>query len=122
MDHGGDDALGVAGAAAPDVIVVFARCEERRHGVDVRGEGDGRLAPVGEDVEPLLGDGHLLDGAAVFGRERLQAFEREIRRRASSLSVMDSMSTSARVSSNTFITLLSRSDADGDEEGRTREA
>ncbi len=39
-DHGGDDALGVAGAAAVDVGSIFARGEEGRNGVHVSGEGD----------------------------------------------------------------------------------
>ena len=49
-DHGRDDALGIASAASPDVLVVFARREERRHGVHVRGERDRWLAPPGENV------------------------------------------------------------------------
>ena len=36
VDHGGDDALGIAGATPPNVIVVFARGEEGRYGIDVR--------------------------------------------------------------------------------------
>ncbi len=40
LDHGGDDALGIAGAAAPDGLAVFAEGEEGRHGIDVGGERD----------------------------------------------------------------------------------
>ena len=78
IDHGGDDALGVAGAAAPDVVVVFARGEERRHGIDVRREGDDGRAPMGEDVETPLGDGHFLDRAAVLVGEGLEVLKQEL--------------------------------------------
>src|SRR5262245_61432958 len=51
LDHGGDDALGVASAAAPDVSVVFTRGDEWRHRVHVGGEGnDQRVAEADEDV------------------------------------------------------------------------
>ena len=49
-DHRRDDALGVASAAAPDVLVIFARREERRHGVHVRGERDRWIAPRRRDT------------------------------------------------------------------------
>ena len=69
----GDDALGVAGAASPDVLVVLARGEERRHGIDVGGERDDqRLAPLGEDVEAPRLDFDALDAAAVARGERRQ--------------------------------------------------
>ena len=67
----GDDALGVAGAAAPDVFVVLARGEERRHGIHVGGERDHeRLAPLREDVEAARLDFDALDAAVVAGGER----------------------------------------------------
>ncbi len=55
-DLRGDDALGVAGAAAVEVLVVFAAAEEGRHGVHVGGENDiGRDAGKrGVDVEALV--------------------------------------------------------------------
>ena len=66
FDHAGDDALGVAGAASPDEVVVFAGGEERRHGIDVSGEGDDqRLAPLGEDVEAARFHFDALDVAVV---------------------------------------------------------
>jgi hypothetical protein len=62
-----------------------------------------------EYVEPPLFHGHLLDRAAVARRERLQPFEEDFATR-SSFPVMDSMSISARVSSNKLlIRLFSRS-------------
>ena len=78
----GDDALCVAGAAAVEELVVFARAEERRHGVhvgrkhDIRGDAGER----GVDVEALaaarprsagavrLFDWHALDGVALRGQ------------------------------------------------------
>ena len=42
-DHGGDDAFGVAGAAAPDEFVILAGREEGRHGIHVGGERDSEL-------------------------------------------------------------------------------
>ena len=78
----GDDALGVAGAASPDVLVVLARGEERRHGIDVSGERDSRLAPVREDVEALRGSTSMRSTAAVLRGEGAQILEEVIRRRA----------------------------------------
>ena len=70
FDHAGDDALGVAGAASPDEIVVLAGGEERRHGIDVGGERDDqRLAPLGEDVEAPRFDFDALDVAVVKSGE-----------------------------------------------------
>src|SRR5258708_38990532 len=43
-DHGGDDALGVAGAAAGNVGPIFARGEEGGNGVHVSREGDVGIA------------------------------------------------------------------------------
>ena len=69
-DHGRDDAFGVAGSAAPDARVVLARREERRYGIEMRGERDGGGAPVREHVEAAGRDGHLLHRAAGFRGER----------------------------------------------------
>jgi hypothetical protein len=49
-DHGSDDAFGVAGTAAVDVRVVFARGEEGWNGVHVGGEGDNRFAKRKKDI------------------------------------------------------------------------
>src|SRR5947207_2495737 len=50
--HAGDDALGVAGPAPPDVVIVFAGTYEGRHGVHVGGQGhDEGAAPLREHVE-----------------------------------------------------------------------
>ncbi len=71
LDHGGDDALGVAGAAPPDKFVVFAGGEEGRDGIDVGGEGDDEgIAPTGEDVEAAGLDFDALDVAVEVGGER----------------------------------------------------
>ena len=84
---GGDDAFGVAGAAAVEVEVVFSGTEKWRHGVHVGGEDDvGRDAgECGVDVEALvfgvtgtggggvgLLDGHALDGVLLRGEELVQ--------------------------------------------------
>ena len=73
LDHAGDDALGVAGAASPDEFVVLAGGEKRRHGIDVGGEGDHqRLAPLGENVEAPRFHFDALDAAVVEGGEGSQ--------------------------------------------------
>ena len=76
-DHGGNDAFGVGGAAAPDAIVVFARRKEGRHGVQMRGERDERGSPVREDVETMRLDGAAFDLAAGAGGEVRENLEDE---------------------------------------------
>ena len=83
LDHAGDDALGVAGAASPDELVVLARGEEGRDGIDVGGEGDDqRLAPLGEDVEAARLDFDALDVAVVVARRGARGSRRGSCRRA----------------------------------------
>ncbi len=43
-NHRRNDALGIAGAASPDELVILAHSEEWRHGIDVRGERNSRFA------------------------------------------------------------------------------
>ncbi len=69
----------------------------------MRGEGDERDAPVREDVEAIGFDGTAFDASRRCGQVRSESRPRRKEPTASSLFVMDSMSTSARVSSTTFI-------------------
>ena len=104
VDHAGDDALGIAGAAAPDEFVVFARAEEGRDGIHVGGERHhGLVAELREDVEAARFHFHALHASIDSGRRASPEVRRGNCQRASSLSVMDSISISARVSSKTFI-------------------
>lgn len=50
LHHGGEDPLGVAGAAAPETAALPARGKVGRHRVQVRGEEQLRLAPGGQEV------------------------------------------------------------------------
>src|ERR1039458_2536018 len=69
-EHGGDDALGVARAASPDVVAVFTGGDERRHGIHVSGERDGGpVAPAGEDIGAVRLDFGTLGMAAIAGGE-----------------------------------------------------
>src|ERR1700739_2711915 len=66
-DHGGDDAFGVAGAAAVDVRSVFARGEKGRNGVHVSGEGNVGIAEGKKEIV-AAGFGRLaIETSAVFG-------------------------------------------------------
>ena len=104
-DHGGDDALGVGRAAAPDAVGVLARGKEGRHGVHVRRERDHRLAPLGEDVEAIALDRAALDASRRCARPGARDGRSRYSPTGASWLVTDSMSTSARVSSNTFMRL-----------------
>jgi hypothetical protein len=73
MNHGGDDAFGVASRAPVDIGFVFARPEKRRHRIHVRRERDRRrLAPAGEHVVPPRLDLDALDLAAIPRRQGRQ--------------------------------------------------
>ena len=50
LQHRGDDALGVAGAAAVNVFGVLARRNMRRNRVDVRAEHHLRLSPERQNI------------------------------------------------------------------------
>ncbi len=65
-DHRRDNALGIASAASPDVLVVFARGEEWRHSVHVRGERDRWFPPPGENVVAPGLDGDQLGMPAIL--------------------------------------------------------
>src|SRR2546427_684922 len=52
-DHRSDDALGIAGTAAPDEIAVLVRTKERWHGIHVRGKRHSGLTPEREDIVPI---------------------------------------------------------------------
>ena len=67
--HAGDDAFGIAGAASPDVFIVFAGRDEGRDGVHVGGEGDDRVAEGGEYVAAAGLDFHGFEMAVVGGAE-----------------------------------------------------
>src|ERR1700730_3866018 len=70
QDHRGNDALGIAGAAAVDVWGVFARGEKRRDGVHVRGEGDIGFAERDEQVVAIGLGGLAIEAGVVFYGER----------------------------------------------------
>ncbi len=101
-DHGRDDALGVARTAPPDEFVVFARGEKRRHGVDVRGKCHHRRIPIRQHVVAVRLHFQPLDVAAGARRYRPRYSARNTPTR-SSFGVTESISISARVSSNAFI-------------------
>ena len=89
-----EDALRIARAAAEDASALEPARKKRRDAVEVRREDDLCVGRAGEDVEPagvdrLLGDGEA-DAAA--GNRRASG------RRRASRPVVESMSTSARVS------------------------
>ena len=68
--HGGDNALGVARAASPDVFAILAGGDERRHGIHVGRERDGGpVAPAGEDIGAVRLDFGTLGAAAIAGGE-----------------------------------------------------
>jgi hypothetical protein len=72
-EHGGDDPLGVARAAAVHVVVILGGAEPRRHGVDVRVENDaGRAAGTGQEVETRRRDVVALRGEAETGELALE--------------------------------------------------
>ena len=62
----------VAGAPAPDALVILSRGDERRHGVHVGGKHDIGLAPVDVNIVTLGNDRHQLDLAVVFLGQRTQ--------------------------------------------------
>ena len=67
----GDNALGVARAASPDVLLVLTRREKRRHRIDVGGQRDVQpLAPLREDVVAPRLDFDPLDAAVELRGER----------------------------------------------------
>ena len=77
-DHGRDDALGIAGAASPNVLVILARRKERRHGVHVRGERDRWLAPPGEYVIAPRLHWHQLNAPVELLRQLRQMREERV--------------------------------------------
>src|SRR5271156_3609606 len=60
--------------------LVFARCEERRHSVDVRGERDGGLAKNGQKIVAALRGRHALDFPVTLGGQFAQVGEEIVRR------------------------------------------
>ena len=70
-DHGGDDALGIAGAAAPDEVAIFAGRDERRDGIHVGGKYDNRVAEADKNVVALLLYRHFFNGAIELRRKAL---------------------------------------------------
>jgi hypothetical protein len=68
-DHTGDDAFGVAGAAAPDEFVVFARGDEGRDRIHVGGKSHGGSAEPREDIPAARLHFHDFQVAIVGGAE-----------------------------------------------------
>jgi len=80
-DHGGDDPLGVAGAAAVDVRRVFAGGEERRNGVHVGGESDVGIAKGEAEIVAARLGGLAIETRVVLRRERREVREEVVRHR-----------------------------------------
>src|SRR3977135_381658 len=74
-DHGGDDALGVAGAAAVNVGPIFARGEEGGNWVHVSREGDVGIAEREKEVVAARLRGLAIEASVVFRGERRQMGE-----------------------------------------------
>src|SRR5579883_1547424 len=76
-NHRGDDALGIACAAAPDVLLVLARAEERRDGIHVGGKRYRR--PFAETREHIVAARLDLDqlhrAASAHGQRRKELVE-----------------------------------------------
>src|SRR5579872_1773614 len=64
VNHGRDDALRIASSTAPDEFSILARRIERRHGIDMGGERDHRVAPVREQIETMRFHFESLDASA----------------------------------------------------------
>jgi len=78
VDHGSDDALGVATAAAVDVRVVLGRGKIGWNGVHVSGEGNDRVAEGKEEIV-AIGCGRLaLEATVVAIGERGEVREKEV--------------------------------------------
>ena len=91
-----DNSFRVAGAAAVDILVVFTRFNERRHGVHVRREHDARRrAGSGKHIEAIRGNFLHLDAIT----QALQVRFAETSPTAFSSPVTEGMSISLRVSS-----------------------
>ncbi len=76
--HRGDDAFGVARAAAPDAFGVFERGEKRWDGVHVRRKRDDGLAPARKYIVAVRLDRHALEAARSARRENGQLREQKV--------------------------------------------
>ena len=74
-DHRRDDALGVAGAAAPDEFVIDARGDPGRNGIHMSGERDDGIVEAGEDTPAVGLDLDFLDAAIMSGGDARQIGE-----------------------------------------------
>src|SRR5260370_42267247 len=63
--HGGDDALGIAGSPAPNEFIVLARRNERRNRIHVGRESDMGFAETGENIPAVRLDFESFDDAVV---------------------------------------------------------
>src|SRR5580704_2419094 len=77
-NHGGDDAFGIARAATPEIILIFAGGEEWRNGVHVGGEGDDGIAPENVDIVAIGLDANAFDLASVARCKRGQSSEQVV--------------------------------------------
>ncbi len=78
LEHGSDDAFGIASATAPDLRAIVAGRDERRHGVHVCGERHDGGAEANEDVIAMLLNGQALDLAVETLGEIVQIIEEKL--------------------------------------------
>ena len=78
LEHGSDDAFGIASATAPDLRAIVAGRDERRHGVHVCGERDDGGAEADEDVIAILLNRKAFDFAVKAVGEIADVVEQEL--------------------------------------------
>src|SRR5271154_5870511 len=69
-NHGSDDAFGIAGAATPEIVLIFTGAEEWRNSVHVGRERDDGVAPENVDIVAIGLDANAFDLAAVTRGKR----------------------------------------------------
>src|SRR5439155_16638794 len=77
-DHRGDDALGIAGTAAPDEIAVLVCTKKRWNGIHVRGKCHHWLSPARKDIVAIRLGGDALDLPTVQSRASRQMREQVV--------------------------------------------
>src|SRR5579863_6954583 len=69
-NHGSDNALGIAGTATPQIILILAGGEKWRNGVHVGGKCDDGIAPENVHIVAIGLDSNAFDLAAIARRKR----------------------------------------------------
>src|SRR5580704_13509495 len=80
-NHGSDDALGIAGATTPEIILIFTGGEEGGNSVHVSGKSNDRIAPENVDIVAIGLDANAFDLAAIACGERRERGVQKIARR-----------------------------------------